>query len=48
MDPRAMIKKSGLVGLRRATIMPMKAMMTKPKEEVKATIEKLKKVFKPK
>jgi hypothetical protein len=48
MDPRAMIKKSGLTGLKRATIMPMMPMMTKPKQEVKATIEKLKKVFKAK
>lgn len=48
MDPRAMIKKSGLAGLKRATIMPMMPMMTKPKQEVKATIEKLKKVFKTK
>lgn len=48
MDPRAMIKKSGLAGLKRATIMPMMPMMTKPKEEVKEVIQKLKKVFKPK
>ena len=48
MDPRAMLKKSGLAGLKRATIMPMKSMMTRPKEEVKATIQKLQKVFKPK
>ena len=48
MDPRAMIKKSGLAGLKRATIMPMKNMMTRPKEEVKATIQKLQTVFKPK
>jgi hypothetical protein len=48
MDPRAMIKRSGLAGIKRATIMPMKSMMTKPKEEVKETINKLKKVFKPK
>jgi len=48
MDPRAMIKKSGLSGLKRATIMPIKSMMTKPKEEVKMAIQKLQKVFKPK
>lgn len=43
-----MIKRSGLAGIKRATIMPMKSMMTKPKEEVKEAINKLKKVFKPK
>lgn len=48
MDPRAMIKRSGLAGIKRATIMPMKSMMTKPKQEVKETIAKLAKVFKPK
>jgi hypothetical protein len=48
MDPRAMIKRSGLAGIKRATVMPMKTMMTKPKEEVQAAIKKLKTVFKPK
>jgi len=48
MDPRSMIKRSGLAGLKRATIMPMPSMMTSPKKEVKAVIEKLKTIYKKK
>ena len=48
MDPRSMIKHSGLAGIKRATIMPMPPMMTKPKMEVKETINKLKTIYKPK
>lgn len=48
MDPRAMIKKSGLAGIKRATIMPMKTMMTNRIGEVKQAVEKMQKRFKPK
>lgn len=48
MDPRSMIKRSGLAGIKRATIMPMPTMLTNPKKEVKEIISKLKKVYKPK
>jgi hypothetical protein len=43
-----MIKKSGLSHIRRAVEMPLPSLMTKPKEEVKATITKLSKLYKPK
>jgi len=43
-----MIKRSGLAGIKRATIMPMPTMLTNPKKEVKEIISKLKKVYKPK
>jgi len=43
-----MIKKSGLSGIKRAIVMPMKTMMTKPKEEVKEAIKKISKMYKPK
>lgn len=48
MDPRSMIKRSGLAGIKRATIMPMPPMMTNPKREVKETIQKLQTVYKKK
>lgn len=48
MDTRAMMKKSGLAGIKRAIVMPMRTMMTKPKEEVKETIKKISKLYKPK
>lgn len=48
MDPRAMIKKSGLAGIKRATVMPMKTMMTNRMEEVKEAVKKIQKTFKPK
>jgi hypothetical protein len=48
MDPRSMIKKSGLSNLKRTIDMPVPSMMTKPKEEVNMTIKKLLKVYKPK
>ena len=43
-----MIKRSGLAGVKRATIMPMPTMMTAPKKEVKEIIGKLQTVYKPK
>lgn len=48
MDPRAMMKKSGLAGLRRTVDMPLPNMMTQPKEEVRQSIKKISKMFKPK
>jgi hypothetical protein len=48
MDPRALQKRSGLVGLRRTFEMPLPSMMTKPNEEVRQAIKKTLKVFKPK
>jgi hypothetical protein len=48
MDPRSMIKKSGLSNLKRAIDMPSPTLMTKPSEEVKIAIKKILKVYKPK
>ena len=48
MDPRAMFKKSGLSGLKRTIDMPLPNMMTQPKEEVRQSIKKILKIYKPK
>ncbi len=48
MDPRSMIKKSGLSHITRAIEMPLPSLMTKPKEEVKEAIKKISKLYKPK
>jgi hypothetical protein len=48
MNPRAMQKRTGLAGIRRAVEMPLPSMMTKPKEEVKEAIKKALTIYKPK
>ena len=48
MDPKALIKKSGLAKLRRTVDMPMPTLMTQPKEEVKLAIKKIQNIYKPK